>query len=201
MVLPVSHQALQHVRTAQHGTVRGCGTADSDMVTAASTSMATIEHKFFCCQPCQPGFLIDCPGIRQQLIPAMRGMNIHLDDTGVRGDCETFQAMIMRRFIAFHTHRHIQFSCRFFDRVHQIKIMFQVGQRWQEYVQMTITRLDTYRGMYQFCILLIILIEMLLIESFRVYRLFFCPRISSRNLTIDIAQLRSRFKAAGPLYL
>src|SRR5438034_10700302 len=86
MALPIEDHALEQVRPAQEGAV-GCGRSSQyDVITAAGADVAAVEHELVGAEPAQPRFLVERMGDLDGLAPSGGGMDIDLDDAGIRRD-------------------------------------------------------------------------------------------------------------------
>ena len=162
--------------------------------------MTAVEHELLGTQAAQTRFLVQGEGVLLQLVPAGGGMDVDLDDTRVRGDRQAPQAMIVRRLVTFHDHRHLQFGGGGLDRADQIQIMLQVRQRRHEHVQTAVPgfhaqrRVDAFAGQTRRRVA-------------AVHRLLLKPRRcggsgnefakTPRHFVVDIAQFRTRFEGAA----
>ena len=86
MVLPISDQAAQQIRTAQERAIHRRRRAQGNMVAAASASVAAILHKLFGAQPRKVGLVIELDRVVNQLLPTMRRVDVDLDHAGIRGN-------------------------------------------------------------------------------------------------------------------
>ena len=97
MVLPITEQAGQQIRTPQYRAVCRRGAANHDMVAPARPDMASIHHELFRTETGSARFFVERCGIGNQLIPIARWVEIDLNDSGVRRDFNVIKPMIMRR--------------------------------------------------------------------------------------------------------
>ena len=115
MMLPVGDQAHQQIRPAQAGRVGRAGGAQRDVVAAAGAGVAPVEHEFLGAEARQARLFVKRLGVRHQLRPACRRMNVDFDDAGVGRDAEFLEARVGRRRIAFEAHREFQVGGGGFD--------------------------------------------------------------------------------------
>ena len=97
MVVPVRHQTAQQIRTAEERRIAGRRATENKVIATAGAGMATIDHEFFGRQACVMGRIVKVRRLLDQLIPAMRRMDIHLDHTRIGRDGEFVQARIFGR--------------------------------------------------------------------------------------------------------
>src|SRR5262245_16525181 len=108
--------------------------------------MAAVDHELLSSQPRQPGLFVKDHCVVHQLIPVVRRMKIHLDDTGVWRDLDVVQPMIRWRRFAFDDHRHAQFSYRGFNSGDEIEIILGGCNRRHEHMEPTVARLNAQCG-------------------------------------------------------
>ena len=72
-------------------------------------------------------------------------MHIDPDDTRIRRHRKTLQTRIVGRRIALEHDRLSQLACRRLDLRDQIEPVCNVFQRWQEYMEITLTCLQRHR--------------------------------------------------------
>ncbi len=100
VALPVQHEALQQIGTAQERAVIGVCATDDHMVAAAGAGVATVDHELvgakarLACVFINRGCDIDA------LLPACRRMDVNLDDAGIRCDANNVHALVMGRRVA-----------------------------------------------------------------------------------------------------
>ena len=70
MPLPVQHQALQQIRTAQERQVRRRAAADHDMIAAAGAGVAAVDQKTVGAEPDLRGVLVEAEGDVDGFAPA-----------------------------------------------------------------------------------------------------------------------------------
>ncbi len=81
-----------------------------------------------------------------QLTPTRGRVDVDFDDARVRRDGQTHQADIVWWLVALDYHRLLQGCSGGFDRRHQVKVVFECAQRWQEDVQTPLANLDADGG-------------------------------------------------------
>ena len=145
MVLPVQHQARQQVRPAQHRAVRGARRAQRHVVAAAGAGVAAVEHELLGPQPGLARVLVQRLGVVHQLAPRRRGMDVDLDDAGVRRHLQLAKARVGRRLVALQHHRDAQLRGGLLHRGQQVQEVLEVGQRRQEHVDETLADLHAQR--------------------------------------------------------
>ena len=146
MVLPERQQATQQIRATQERAVIRSPRTQSNVIAATCSGVTTVEHEFFRAQTRLPRFFVQCHGIVDQFLPMRSGVNIHLNNAGVRCNFERFQTRVRRRLVTFQQNRHVQFASGFFQNRHQFQIMFQIAHRRQEHMQTPFACLDTQSG-------------------------------------------------------
>ena len=146
MVLPVGDQAAQQVRTPQERAVRRRASAQQHMVPAPRARVPAVQIELLGAQTGQPGFLVQCRGVLDQILPTGRRVDVHLDHAGVGRDLDVVDPRIERRRVAFDHHRRLQGRRRVLDRRNQLQERFAAFQRRQEHVQLAVARLDAQRG-------------------------------------------------------
>ena len=90
-------------------------------------------------------FLVDCRRVIDQIPPGRRGMNVDLDDAGVRRDDKARESWIGRRRVALHQHADLEFGRGGLDGAHEIEIPIDRLERRHEDVQHAVTRLGADR--------------------------------------------------------
>lgn len=84
MILPKTNHAAQQIGSPQKRTVAGSRAADHDVVSAAGANVPPVDHEFFAAKPGLPRFLVKHRRILHEFVPIVRGLQIHLDDSGSR---------------------------------------------------------------------------------------------------------------------
>ena len=80
MALPLQHQALQQVGTAQERAVVGRRAADHDVVAAAGAGVAAVDHELVGAEPRLPRLLVDRRRGGDAIGPVRGRMDVDLDD-------------------------------------------------------------------------------------------------------------------------
>ncbi len=146
MVVPVGEQAAQQVGSAQERGIADRGAAKDEMITTAGAGMPAVEHEFLAREARQAGRLVQVGGAPDEFVPTLRGMNVHLDDAGVRRDPETVQPWIARGLVTLQHDRLREIRRRRFHRRHQFQVGLQPGRRRHENIQHAVARLSAHRG-------------------------------------------------------
>ena len=113
------------------------------MVATTGAGMTPVQHEFFRTKASQPGFLVQYPGIVDQVRPARRRHDIDLNNTRIRCNHEFFHARIRGRRVSLYTNRDLQCGCRVLNHSQQAQVVFQQRQRWQEHKQFAFARFNT----------------------------------------------------------
>ncbi len=116
MMLPERYQRPQQVRAPEKRTVLRGGPAQCDVIAAAGSGMAAVQHELFGAEAGQPRLFVQRDGVVLKFLPGRRGMNVDLDHAGIRGDFQHIQRRIARRFVAFDQHRQAQRRRGILDR-------------------------------------------------------------------------------------
>ncbi len=133
MILPIGDEALQHVRAAQHGAVRGGGPAERHVVAASGPGVAAVEHELLGSEAREPRFLVERLDVVLELVPIGGGMDVHLDHARIRRHGEFPEARIVGRRVAFEANAHSQGLHRAFDHRHEgDEILQQLGGRKED---------------------------------------------------------------------
>ena len=146
VTLPEKDQRFQEVRAPQKGAVIGGRAADDDMIAAAGSRMAAVDHELVGAKSAQARLFIDRLGRRDAVVPAMGRMNVHLDDAGVGRDADHVQARIMGRRVAFDMDGQPKLRRRRFRRVQQRQIVLDILDRRHEDAKPPVARLDRKRS-------------------------------------------------------
>ncbi len=150
VVLPVGDQRGEQIGPAQEGAVLGRGAAEGDVVAAAGAGVAAVEHELLGAQARQARFVVEPFGGLDQFVPVRRGMDVDLDDAGIRRDGKALQARILGRRVALDDHRQREFGGGVLDRREQFGVVFEVGERRHEDMQPPLPRLDAECGVQHF---------------------------------------------------
>ncbi len=125
MIVPEGDKAAQQIRTPQKWAVRRSGAADDDMVSAPGTGMAAIDHEFFGAEAGLPGQFIESGGAVNHFPPAVHGLDVYFNNTGIRGDLQTLQTIIGGWRIAFDDHRQLGLFGRRFNTARAVRDILQ----------------------------------------------------------------------------
>ena len=147
MILPIGDQAFEQVRAAQHRAVLGGRTAQRGVVAAAGTRMPAIDHEFFRSQARQARLLVQRRHVVNQLVPARRRVDIHLDHARVRRDAEQLDARVARRRIALDPDLELELGGGVFDAGDQRQIVLDTLERRHENMQPPVPNLNAQGGM------------------------------------------------------
>ena len=123
MVVPVGDQAPQQVRTPQERAVRRRRAAEDDVIAAAGSRVASVEHELLGRETELPGVFIERGRLLDQLVPVAVRVYVDLDHTGIRGDEKIRQPRIGRRRIALEQHAHAEGMRGGFDGGNQIQVL------------------------------------------------------------------------------
>ena len=85
-------------------------------------------------------------GAIDEIIPAARRVDVHLDDARVRRHAEAVEARILRRLVAFEDHRRIHGFGGRFDRGDQLEVVLELVGGRHEYIEHAVARLGAHRG-------------------------------------------------------
>ena len=144
MIVPVGDQALEQVRAAQEGRIVGRRTAKHEMVAAAGAGMATVDHELLGGQASQVRRVIEMRRLLDQLVPALRRMDIDFDDARVGRHAEMRQARVGRRLVAFHDHRQVHFLSGRLDGSNDFQVIVELLGRRHEDVELAVARLGAH---------------------------------------------------------
>ena len=92
MVVPVPDKTAQQIRPAQQGALARRRTADHDVVAAACSGVAAVEHELLGAQPRLSRFLVERRGVVHQLVPVRRRVQVDLDHSRVGSDRQVIEA-------------------------------------------------------------------------------------------------------------
>ena len=105
MILPIGKQRAQQIRPAQHRRIRRRFRANDDVIAAAGTGVAAVEHELLRAEPRLPRFLVEDLGVLHQFAPAGRRMDVDFDDARIGSDLQPYEPRIARRIVAFEDDR------------------------------------------------------------------------------------------------
>ena len=140
MVLPISHQAFQQIRTAQERAIGRRLSAQHNVIAAAGAGVAAVEQEFLGGKAAGSGFFVKNLGDVDLFAPIPGGMDVHFDHTGIGRDLDDIHAGIERRRIAFDMHRDAQCLGSIFHDGQQLEIVIGGGQRRHEYAKTSVAR-------------------------------------------------------------
>ncbi len=144
MVVPVRQQAAQQVRPAQEGRVGARGGAENEVITPAGPGVAPVQHELLGGETAFPCGVVEMRRPLDELIPARRRVNVHLDHARVRRHSKTVQARILGRLVTLENHRLRQRPRRGFDRCDDFEIALEsLGGRHED-VEHSVARLCTH---------------------------------------------------------
>ena len=146
MVEPVADQAAQQVGPAQEGRVERRRRAEDEVVAAAGTGVAPVEHELLAAQARLAGRVVEMHGALDELAPARAGLDVHLDDAGVGRDAEVRQARIGRRLVALDDQADAERLGARFDRGDEFEIVVETVARRHEDVEHAVACLRRHGG-------------------------------------------------------
>ena len=110
MALPMQDRALQKVRTPQERAVERRRSAEHNMVATAGSRLPSVDHIFGCAKPRLPGLLVNRLRGDNAFVPRRSGVDIHLDNAGIRRHADNIESRVMRRTVALDMHGKPQFA-------------------------------------------------------------------------------------------
>ena len=146
MPLPVQHEALQQIRTAQERQIRRRGAADHHMIAAAGTGVPAVDEIFVGAEPNLGGVFVQAEGDVDGFAPARRRLDVDLDHAGIGRHLDHLDARIEWRRITLDMNLHPHF---FGGRLYcgdQFQIILQSLHRRHERAQNAVADLDRHRG-------------------------------------------------------
>ena len=146
MPLPVQHQALQQIGTAQERRIRRRAAADHDMIAAAGAGVAAVDQEAVGAEPDLRGVFIQAEGDVDRLAPVFRRLDVDLDHAGIGRHLDHLDARIERRRIALDMHLHLHFLGGRLHRRDQFEIILQLLHRRHEGAEHAVADLDRHRG-------------------------------------------------------
>ncbi len=84
MMLPVSDETSQQIRTPQQRTVGWCCAADRNVISSAGSRVLAIEVELFCSEPAEASLFEQRIIVIHQFLPAFGWMNVYLQYSRVR---------------------------------------------------------------------------------------------------------------------
>jgi len=146
VVVPVADQAAQQVGTPQERRVARCRTTEDEVVAAAGAGVTPVDHELLAGQARLTRRLVEEFAALDQLVPAGRRVDVHLDHARVGSDAEVLQARVQRRFVALQQHRAAQLGSHRLDGRDQLQVVLQMRQRRHEQIQAALARFGAQRG-------------------------------------------------------
>src|ERR1700686_2735846 len=101
MVVPVTDQASQKIRTAQKCAVGRSWAPDYDVVAPASAGVLPVQHEFLRAQMGLAGKRVNRLGGSHKLVPGFRWMDVYFDHAWIRRHFEHLDSRIERQGVAF----------------------------------------------------------------------------------------------------
>ena len=150
MALHIKNEALQQIRPAQEGRVRGRRAAERDVISAAGACVAPVHHEFVGAEPRLPRFFVKRRRDLDRLLPACRGLDIDFDDAGIGRHFDHIETRIMRRRIAFDPNGQARRFRGRFERREKFNNL-QVSRRRHESVEHAVARLERHRRSHARC--------------------------------------------------
>ena len=129
MLLPVGDETLEQIGSPEKRTVCRRAPTQCDVVTAAGSGVASIEHELLGGQAGLPRFLVKNARAVLECFPTFGGMDIHLDHTRIGRHRQRKQARITRRRIALQPNRLFQFGSTGFNGGYQFQPGFESSDR------------------------------------------------------------------------
>ena len=146
MPLPVEDQAFEQVGPAQERAVGGGRASKHDVIAAAGADVATVDREFFAAQAAATRLLVDRLGDFDRLAPSRGGMDVDLDDAGIRRDPDDIHARIGGRLVTFQMDRGVELRRGRFDGGDELEIILQPFERRHEDANAALARLHRQRG-------------------------------------------------------
>ena len=149
MPLPIKNQALEQIGPAQERTVGGVEPAEHDVIAAAGSGVAAVDHELVGAEPAETGVIVERARDVDRLAPGRGRMDIDLDDAGIGRHLDDVQARVGRRLVALDMHRHVELGRGRFDDREQLEIVFEPFDRRHEHAQPAVARLDRQGGTHR----------------------------------------------------
>ena len=146
MPLPVQHQALQQIRTAQERRIRRRAAADHHMIAAAGAGVPAVDQEAVGAEPDFGGVFIKAEGDIDGFAPACRRLDVDFDHAGIGRHLDHFDAGIERRRIALDMHLHLHLFGGRLHRRDQFEVIFQLLHRRHEGAENAVADFDRHRG-------------------------------------------------------
>ena len=145
MVVPVRDQAAQQIRPAQDRTIRRRRAAENDVVAPAGADMPAIEHELLGAESGVASLVVQRFDVVDEIGPAGRGLDVHLDDARVRRDLERLDPGIEGGGVPFERDGHQQGFRGRLDQSDEFQVIVGSPQGRQKHVELTAARLDAER--------------------------------------------------------
>ena len=146
VIVPVGDQAPQQVGTPQERAVCRRRAAQDDVIAAAGSGVASVEHELLGREAHLPRVFIERGGLFDELVPVAVRVDVDLDHARIRGDEKIRQPRIARRRVALEQHAHAERTRRGFDGGDQIQVVVDRLDRRHEDIQDAAAGLDAQRG-------------------------------------------------------
>ena len=108
--------------------------------------MLAVDHELFRAQAGLARVLVNALGDRHAVVPGRGGMDVHLDHAGIGGHADHVQARVVRGRIALDMDLQVQAQGRGLDRVQQVQVFLQRGDRRHEHAQPPVLGFHGERG-------------------------------------------------------
>ena len=95
VVVPVGDQAAQQIGTAQEGRIVRRRAAENEVIAAAGSGMAPVDHELLAGQTRDMGGIVEVGGLVDQLVPAFCGVDVPVSYTHLRAH-ETVLDLVCR---------------------------------------------------------------------------------------------------------
>ena len=144
MVVPVRNQAAQQIGTAQERRVVRCRGPEHEVIAAAGTGMAAVEHELLAAQARLAGSFIQVSSAIDEFVPTGRGVNVDFDHARVRSDSEHAEPGILRRLVPFQ-HDRLRLAVRYrLDGSDDFKIVLESLSWRHEDIKHAVARLSAH---------------------------------------------------------
>ena len=119
------------------------------MVAAAGAGMAAVDHELVGAKAALAGLGIDRLGRGHAVVPAMGGVDVHLDHAGIGGDADHVQARVMGRRVALDMDGQVQLGRGRLGGGQQFKVILQRLAGRHEQAKPPVARLDGDGGAHR----------------------------------------------------
>src|SRR3954469_7013654 len=109
MALPVQNETLQEIGAAQERRILRRRAADHDMIAAAGAGVTAVDQKTVGAEPDLCSVFIQAKGDIDGLAPALRRLDVDLDDAGIWRHLDNLDARIVGRPVALDVNLELQF--------------------------------------------------------------------------------------------